>query len=121
MYYFQQSYLPAILKKAISIGDTGVHIFFFCSGFGLYLSYLKKPITLGEFLQKRFIKIYIPYIIVITVSVLLPYMTQDLNAAKVYLSHVLLFKIFLPVYEESLGPFGLFRQLFSSISYSYQL
>lgn len=32
--------IPSILRKLSSIGGTGVHVFFLCSGFGLYLSYL---------------------------------------------------------------------------------
>ena len=34
------SELPTLLKTAMSLGGTGVHIFIFCSGFGLYLSHL---------------------------------------------------------------------------------
>ena len=54
--------------KASAIGGTGVHVFFFCSGFGLYLSYLRKPIGFVDFMQKRMLKIYVPYIIVIFIS-----------------------------------------------------
>ena len=35
--------IPHWLRVASSLGGTGGHIFVFCSGFGLYLSYLKKP------------------------------------------------------------------------------
>lgn len=30
------------LSKAAAFGGAGVHVFILCSGFGLYLSYLKK-------------------------------------------------------------------------------
>lgn len=44
-----QSYpLPAFLQKATSLGGAGVHVFILCSGFGLYLSSLYKPLTYGN-------------------------------------------------------------------------
>lgn len=40
-----QSYpIGNLLMKASSLGGAGVHVFILCSGFGLYLSYLKKPV-----------------------------------------------------------------------------
>ena len=50
-----QSYpLPGFLQKATSLGGAGVHVFILCSGFGLYLSSLYKPLTYGQFLKRRF-------------------------------------------------------------------
>ena len=34
--------LSGVLSKAAAFGGAGVHVFILCSGFGLYLSYLKK-------------------------------------------------------------------------------
>ena len=59
------SALPLIVKTLSAVGGTGVHVFFLCSGIGLYLSYLKRKTSFVGFLKKRFLKIYIPYIIVI--------------------------------------------------------
>lgn len=60
-----QGHLEGVLHKAASLGGAGVHVFILCSGFGLYLSYLNKPLNYGNFLKKRFGKVYFPYIIVI--------------------------------------------------------
>lgn len=111
MHYLQSSSLPGIVNKVLSFGGTGVHIFFFCSGFGLYISYLKKPLSYAEFIQKRFFKIYVPYMLVVGVSALLPYMYNG-NRINAFLSHALLYKMFVPIYEESLGPFWYISTLF---------
>ena len=47
---------PSVMIKASAIGGTGVHVFFFCSGFGLYLSYLRKPIGFVDFMKKRMLR-----------------------------------------------------------------
>lgn len=95
--------VPSMISKAASIGGTGVHIFIFCSGFGLYLSWLRNPKSYKDFFLRRFLKVYIPYIIVVTVSALLPYMYSENDRIAAYLSHVFLFKMFVPRYEESFG------------------
>ena len=104
MHFIQNDRLPGIVNKIFSVGGTGVHVFFFCSGFGLFLSYLKKPLKYMEFLKKRFFKVYMPYIVVVSISALLPYML-DGNRLGAWLSHVFLYKMFIPMYEESFGPF----------------
>ncbi|EDO13678.1 hypothetical protein BACOVA_00571 [Bacteroides ovatus ATCC 8483] len=38
--------------KASSFGGAGVHIFILCSGFGLCLSYLNKPLTYSQFIKR---------------------------------------------------------------------
>ena len=53
------------LSKAAAFGGAGVHVFILCSGFGLYLSYLKKPLRYTDFLKRRFIKVWIPYAIAV--------------------------------------------------------
>nr|WP_133281462.1 acyltransferase family protein [Lactobacillus delbrueckii] len=44
--------LPSVINTASSLGGTGVHVFFFASGCGLYLSYLKHSTTFTEFMKK---------------------------------------------------------------------
>ena len=39
-----QGYLDGVMHKAVSLGGAGVHVFILCSGFGLYLSYMNKPL-----------------------------------------------------------------------------
>lgn len=58
MYLIQSYSLPTWAMKAISFGVAGVHVFILCSGFGLYLSYLNKPLIYKDFLRKRFGRIY---------------------------------------------------------------
>lgn len=102
---FMASSLPVWLVKAASFGGTGVHAFFLCSGFGLYLSYKKNQMSYFGFLKKRFLKIYIPYIIVIIISFFVPLIEVNGNRTIALLSHIFLFKMFSPLYEESFGPF----------------
>ena len=111
MHYLQSDSLPGMVNKVLSIGGTGVHIFFICSGFGLYLSYLNHPVGYKEFIGKRFVKIYIPYVIVVGISAALPYMYSG-NRLNAFFSHIFLYKMFVPCYEESLGPFWYISTLF---------
>lgn len=104
MHYIQKvQSLPSIVLKGISLGGSGVHIFFFCSGLGLYLSYLKHKTNFSEFIKKRFLKIYIPYIIIVFISFFCPYMYSGNDRITALLSHVFLFKMFVPKYEDSFG------------------
>lgn len=95
--------MPNIVKLASNFGGAGVHIFLICSGFGLYYSHLKHPLKFWSFISKRFKKIYIPYIIVILFSFFVPTMYLGKNRLLALLSHVLLFKMFIPMFEESFG------------------
>ena len=45
--------LPGILPQAISFGGAGMHVFVLCSGFGLCLSQLHKPIF-SRLIKKTF-------------------------------------------------------------------
>lgn len=99
----RMSAMPSKIVTLSAIGGTGVHVFFLCSATGLYLSYLNHITSFREFVKRRFFKIYIPYIIVIIVSFLLPWMYNGSNRIVALLSHIFLFKMFLPQYEESFG------------------
>lgn len=87
--------LPPIIGNLISFGGTGVHLFIFLSGFGLYLSHLNKPLSYIDFLRRRFSKIYFPYILIVflsaTISLALPVFENSLYALS---GHVFLFKMF---------------------------
>lgn len=99
-----QSYdLPGILMKATSLGGAGVHVFILCSGFGLYLSYLYKPLNYDAFLKYRFSKVYLPYILVIFISALYYGFINGDDVLLPLLSHVFLFKMFVPTLENSFG------------------
>jgi peptidoglycan/LPS O-acetylase OafA/YrhL len=93
-----------LIIKASGFGGAGVHVFFFCSGFGLMYSQLKKPLNFTGFIKKRFLKIYIPYIIIVIISYFIPFISPNLhNRTLALLSHIFLFKMFVPNLENSLG------------------
>jgi peptidoglycan/LPS O-acetylase OafA/YrhL len=106
-HYMSELHLHEPFNKFILFGGTGVHLFIFMSGFGLYLSYLNKPISYGSFVKKRFGKIYIPYVLVVLISALI--------------------SIFIPVYKNSLYAIGghifLYKMFDENIvgSYGYPL
>ena len=95
--------LPSKIVTLSAIGGSGVHVFFLCSGIGLYLSYLNKKVSFMEFIKKRLIKIYIPYIFIVFISYLIPYMYIGNNRFEAFLSHVFMYKMFMPEFEESFG------------------
>lgn len=66
-------------------------------------SYLNKKIKFIEFIKKRWTKIYIPYIIVVFISFLCPWMYLGNDRLSAFLSHIFLYKMFIPKYEESFG------------------
>ncbi len=104
--------MPNLLKVAATLGGTGVHVFFFCSGFGLYLSYLRNKVDYITFLKKRFLRVYVPYIIIIIISFSIPLIKVEGNRITALLSHIFLFKMFSPIYDSSFGPFWFMSTLF---------
>jgi peptidoglycan/LPS O-acetylase OafA/YrhL len=62
----QRVELPSALAQAIVFGGTGVHLFFMLSGFGLSLS--RKTMSPLDFYRRRLIKIWLPYMAVLTLS-----------------------------------------------------
>lgn len=107
MHMIQQymAYLPHWFIRASSFGGTGVHVFFFCSGFGLFMSYRNKETGFGEFIHKRFYRVYFPYIAIIFMYYITPTIIFEGNRIIALFSHILLFKMFVPKYETSFGSF----------------
>ena len=99
MHLIQSYPISNMLMKASSFGGAGVHVFMLCSGFGLYLSYLDKPLTYPQFLKRRFLKVYLPYVIVITISALVPFYNTSPDKWIQFLSHIFLFKMFVEEWE----------------------
>ncbi len=95
--------IPQWLRLAASLGGTGGHMFFFCSGLGLYLSWLRNPQGFGEFIRRRFLKIYIPYIIIVFLSYFLSFKGLRSSQTRALLSHIFLYKMFIEKYECSFG------------------
>ena len=100
--YFMKD-MPASVLKLSGIGGTGGHVFFVCSGIGLYLSHLNKKSDFSAFIKNRFVKIYVPYIIVVFIAFLLPNQYSGDDRFAALLSHVFLYKMFLPQYQETFG------------------
>lgn len=99
-----QSYpLPGFLIKASSLGGAGVHVFLLCSGFGLYLSSLYKPLDYRQFLKRRFSKVYVPYLIVVLISALYFGLICNQDVLMQLLGSVFLFKMFVPYLECAFG------------------
>jgi peptidoglycan/LPS O-acetylase OafA/YrhL len=103
-HYLQTLHLPGPWNQFIFFGGTGVHLFILLSGFGLYLSYLRKPLPYSLYLKKRLSKIYIPYIIVVLLSALIslwkPIYENSLYALG---GHIFLYKMF---DESIMGSYG---------------
>lgn len=93
---------PGIVKTAANFGGAGVHVFIVCSGFGLYLSHINKPVHYFNFLKKRFLKVYVPYMVVVLVSASIPFMYGG-EKVPALLSHAFLYKMFFQTYETSFG------------------
>lgn len=103
MHLLQSYPISPFLMVASSFGGAGVHVFILCSGFGLYLSYLNKTLTYTQFLKRRFLKVYLPYIIIILVSALIPFYNTSSDKLLQILSHIFLFKMFFNDLENSFG------------------
>ena len=89
-----QGHLDGVLHKAVSLGGAGVHVFILCSGFGLYLSYMNKPLGYVDFLKKRFGKVYFPYVIVIGFYAIWGLISSGTARWEAVASHVFLYKMF---------------------------
>lgn len=86
--------LPSFLKNAIALGGAGVHVFILCSGFGLYLSHLNKPLDCATYLRRRVYKCYLPYMIAVLLWVAFKIMISQNVDWQVVASHLLLYKMF---------------------------
>lgn len=91
-----QGSLSGIFHTAASFGGAGGHVFILCSGSGLYLSHIKRHLQYGEFLKKRFSRIYWPYVIaVIFYAVWQWYVARfEFFQWRELLSHIFLYKMF---------------------------
>lgn len=98
----QQLPLAPMLQKAIIFGGTGVHLFFLLSGFGLGLS--KSAKSAGEFYRRRLVKIWLPYVLALTISLLAAF-ALDLFAdgLPAWAAGVLLYQMFFEKYVHSFG------------------
>jgi len=87
-------YVDGVLHKALAFGGAGVHVFILCSGLGLYLSYLRKPLGYKDFLKKRFCKVYVPYAIAVLLWGAWLLICTGAFPTKEVMSHLFLYKMF---------------------------
>lgn len=97
------TFIPSKIKLAASFLGAGVHVFFFLSAMGLYLSYIKKEQSYTDFVKNRFLKIYIPYIIIIIISFFIPIMYDGNDRLIALMSHIFCFKMLSNKYTVSFG------------------
>ena len=98
--------VTGVLSKAVAFGGAGVHVFILCSGFGLYLSYQKKPLGYGEFLKRRFGKVWTPYAIAVVLWGIWFLTSKGFFPIREMASHLLLYKMFSTKLDTSLcGPY----------------
>ncbi|GAB3513461.1 acyltransferase family protein [Emticicia fontis] len=102
IYHFLFTYpLPTYLNYAKNFGGAGIHLFFFVSGFGLTLS---KYFDYQTFIKRRLIKVLVPYYITITLIFLINLVIKIYDVDFLaFLSHILLFKMFVSDYMTSYG------------------
>jgi peptidoglycan/LPS O-acetylase OafA/YrhL len=94
--------LPPALAQAIVLGGTGVHLFFFLSGFGLSLG--GTTLAPGAFYRRRLVKIWWPYALALTLS-LAAALTLGVFADgwSAWLAGVGLYQMFSATWIESFG------------------
>ncbi len=103
-HYLQTFHWQHLAGKLIFFGGTGVHLFIFLSGFGLYFSYLHKPVTFTQFLKKRISKVYIPYLIIVIISALIACLIPVYEGSwYAFGGHIFLYKMF---DESIIGSYG---------------
>lgn len=108
IYHFVTIYmqfLPESLRRLSFVLGTGCQAFLVCSGFGLYYSHKKRPLSAPRFWLKRVSKIYFPYIIVVLISYRCEnvYLAAGVDRFSALMSHVFLYKMFFPQYEVTFG------------------
>lgn len=101
--HFMLPQFADVVSKAFSLGGAGVHVFIHCNGFGLYLSHLRKPLSYADFIKRRMLKVYLPYLFIIIVSFF--YFGHSVSSYDWSLlgSHVFQYKMFIERYENSWG------------------
>ena len=70
---FLETWLSPFIKAEILFGiyaKIGVAVFLFCSGYGLYKSYISKDISAKKYIPLKLVKTFIPYWIVMIIAII---------------------------------------------------
>lgn len=108
IYHFVTIYMqfiPDILRRLGFVLGTGCQAFLVISGFGLYYSQKRRPLSAPRFWLKRLSKVYFPYIIIVIISYYCQnvYLASGVDRFSALMSHVFLYKMFFPQYEVTFG------------------
>lgn len=57
-------HLSPIIMSILSLGQIGVNLFFFLSGFGLYYSLSSQRYSLRKWYKRRYVRILVPYLLI---------------------------------------------------------
>jgi len=91
MFHLLLGQVSGIFGTAINFGGAGVHVFVLCSGFGLYLSHMRKILNYGAFMKRRLLRVHLPFVLVVLLTVLVPWNKFNLG---VFLSNIFFYKMF---------------------------
>lgn len=95
--------IPSIIKTISRFGGTGVHCFIVCSGIGLRWSQIKNNTGFKDFIKKRFLKIYIPFAVLIIVICACDLMYNNNIDLLAIISNLSLMKMFSEKYNTIFG------------------
>lgn len=98
-HFSQQLFDASYLLPFKYIGVFAVALFFFLSAYGMTVSLTKNPDYLKRFLLKRFSRIYIPYLIINTVTVIIMSLYYH---ASYTVSDIILFTLGIKLIDASL-------------------
>jgi len=76
---------PSFLNPLSTMAGVGVNLFLILSGYGLVVSALKKPLTIGQFYKRRLLNLYVPFWICLAIFFALDYWVLHLNYGLVYM------------------------------------
>lgn len=103
-HFLKQLNLPAPVQKIIVLGGAGIYVFFLISAYGLTSS---KHTNWRIFWRKRYEKVLLPYYLAVTLifglNCVIPLYKTD--GWWEYMSHILLYKMFINNYDCNLGEY----------------
>jgi membrane-bound acyltransferase YfiQ involved in biofilm formation len=72
------------------MAGIGVNLFLFLSGFGLTVSQLRKNLSVGQFYQKRLLKLFQPFWIVLGVFLILDFFLLKISYSWVFIGKAII-------------------------------